>query len=209
MTITAPRTASIPATEEPQRRRFTADEYHRMAEAGILGEEERVELLDGEILLMAPISGDHWWPTGRLTMILAPGVGPGFIVGVQSSIHLFDDSEPEPDLVIVPAPSPGRTTIPRPSDVLLVVEVSVSSLAYDTGRKLKRYAAAGIPELWVFDIAGERLLVYRDPAGEEYGHKQTFLRGQSVAPLAFPTLFVAVNDVLGRKVVEKPETEAE
>ena len=209
MVITPTRTESAPATEEPQRRRFTADEYHRMAEAGVFGEDERVELLDGEILTMPPISGSHYWPTGRLNMILAPAVGRGFIVYMQGPVRLFDDSEPEPDLVIIPAPPPGRTDIPRPADVLLVVEVSVSSLAYDTGRKLKRYAAAGIPDFWVFDISGERLLVYRDPSGEDYGHKQTFQRGQSVAPLSFPALLVSVDEVLGPPKAQELLTEVE
>jgi Uma2 family endonuclease len=141
-----------------QVRAFTVDEYHRMAEAGIRGEDERVELIEGRIVEMNPIGSAHAWCVNRLTWIFAGR--PDVRVSVQNPVRLDRGSEPEPDLVVLRADAPQDRPL-GPSDVLLVVEVADSSLGYDRQVKAPLYARAGIPELWIADLGGDRVEAHR------------------------------------------------
>ncbi|MDX2168439.1 MAG: Uma2 family endonuclease [Deltaproteobacteria bacterium] len=181
-----------------QRRRFTVDEYHRMGEAGVFGPEDRVELLDGEVIEMSPIGSEHAGCVNALSSIFSERLRRRTIVAVQNPFLLSNYSEPEPDLCLLrPRADFYRRSHPQPGDVLLVVEVASSSLGYDRGRKRPAYASAGVPELWIVDLAGEAVLVHRRPSGRTYRLSARYRRGANVAPQAFPDCRIAVADILG------------
>ncbi|GIW50689.1 MAG: hypothetical protein KatS3mg081_0044 [Gemmatimonadales bacterium] len=147
------------------KRRFTVAEYHKMAEAGILGEDDRVELLEGELVAMAPIGSRHATCVRRLNYLLSRGVGERAIVDVQNPIRLSEYSEPQPDLALLkPRPDFYAAAHPGPEDVLLVVEVAETSADYDREVKIPLYARAGIPEVWLVDLAGAQIETFRQPA---------------------------------------------
>ena len=153
----------------PNPRLLTAEEVHVMAEAGILGPEERVELIDGTLVTMSPKGNAHVQCLKRLTRLfttrLYASEAPPAEVIIQDPVRLTDDTEPEPDLTLL---QPGTDHLPRPEDVLLVVEVSDTTLAYDRDVKLPRYAAAGIPEVWIVALPETCVYVYRRPEGGRY-----------------------------------------
>lgn len=154
---------------EPKRRRFTVDEYHAMARAGVLTDDDRVELLEGEIVEMTPIGAGHAACVKRLNRLLTKGSGDGAIVSVQDPVRLSTFSEPEPDLALLrPRDDFYAEGHPGPDDVLLLVEVAESSLTYDRDRKLPLYARSGVPEVWIVDLEGDRVEVHRAPSPEGY-----------------------------------------
>jgi Uma2 family endonuclease len=177
------------------RRLFTVDEYYEMARAGIIKPDERVELLDGEIVPMNPINSPHAWGVVRLNRLFS--VFPDrFVVFVQSPLRLSDRSEPEPDIVLAQLDTP-EDRHPGPDDVSLVIEVADSSIRVDRLRKLPMYARARIPEYWIVDLNAERIEVYRDPMRSRYRSVAAFGRGETVSPLCAPDLVVDVTNVLG------------
>lgn len=180
------------------RRRFTVDEYHRMAAAGILHEDDHIELLDGEIIEMAPIGGRHIACLIALTESLILRLTGRALVSPQNPIRLSSGSEPEPDVALLRLrPDRYRDGPPTPADVYLVIEVADTSLRYDRQTKLPLYAAAGIAEVWVTDLAGERVLVYRSPREGRYRRTTVVRRGGTLAPEAFPDVVLRVDEVLG------------
>ena len=143
-------TTALPAqTDTPTRRRFTVDEYCAMADAGILAEDERLELLDGEIFVMPPIGEPHEFGTDLFNRELTHRLYDRALVRVQNSIRLDDYGLPEPDIAVVRFRDDYHRNRPTPADVLLVIEVADSSLRRDHELKLPHYAAAGIPEVWI------------------------------------------------------------
>jgi Uma2 family endonuclease len=183
----------------PTRRLFTVDEYYRMAEAGILCEDDRVELIEGEIIEMPPIGSPHASVVARLNSLFPRRLTPEVaIVAIQTPIRLGGRTEPVPDICLLkPRSDFYSKEHPDASDVLLLIEVSDTTLAYDTGRKQALYADAGISEYWVIDVNGRRIEVYRGPASGNYKQRLIMQPGESIAPLAFPDLTIAVSDVLG------------
>lgn len=182
----------------PVLRRFTVDEYHRMGEAGILHEDERVELLEGEIMQMAPIGSRHADCVDYFAEWLITRLAGRAVVRIQNPVRLSAGSEPEPDLALV-RPRPGRYAAahPAPEDVFLIVEVADTTLRYDREVKLPLYAGAGIPEVWIVDLEGQRVLVYRKPNTSGYEDAATVERGGTLSPLAFPELALRVDHLLG------------
>lgn len=179
----------------PAPRRFTVDEYYRMAEAGILRPEERLELLDGEIFTMAAMGSPHAAGVTTLASWFILRVVGRALVRIQVPVRLNSGSEPEPDLAVVnPKADHYAGAHPGGSDVLLIIEVADTSLAYDR-RKLALYAAAGIPDVWIFDLRRSRALVHRDPVGARYRTIETVARGGTLSPLAFPDLFLPVSEI--------------
>jgi Uma2 family endonuclease len=179
------------------RRRFSADEYHRMVKAGILREDDRVELIEGEIIQMAAVGDRHVACVFELNRTFSTRVGERAWVSVQSPVQLSSNSEPEPDLALLcPRPDRYRSGLPRAEDVLLLIEVSDTTLAYDRGIKLRLDALAGIPEVWIWDLKRRRVLVFREPAGPAYRRAETVVAG-AVAPVAFPDLAVNLDDIFG------------
>ena len=166
-------TASRPAIARPtaadRRIRFTVEDYHRMAEAGILHEDSRVELIDGDLIAMSPIGPHHAGVVDELAQLLIPQVIGRAIVRVQNPVRLDDHSEPEPDLVLaVPRDGGYRNAHPGPDDVLLLIEVMASSADRDRDIKLGLYAKANIAEVWLVDLNADRVEIYRSPAGGTY-----------------------------------------
>lgn len=183
---------------QPVRHRFTVDEYHRMGQAGIFGEDDRVELIDGEIVEMTPIGSRHAACVDRLTRIFVQHLGPRAIVRVQGPIRLGEHSEPQPDLALLrPRGDFYAEAHPEAGDVLLVVEVAETSGPIDRGVKLPLYARAGIPEVWLVDLAGGAIEVHRQPSPRGYQDVQRVGRGQSLSSQAVPGLTLAVEDILG------------
>lgn len=180
-------------------RRFTVDEYHRMGEAGILSEDDRVELLAGEIVTMSPIGPLHAGTVDRLTALLSSRLGTLVIVRIQNPLLLrAEDSEPQPDVALLhPRADFYTRTHPEAHDVYLVIEVADTSFEKDRDVKFPIYARAGIPEAWLLDIVAARLEVHRHPTSDGYQDVRHLQRGQLVAPQAFPDVVFTVDDLLG------------
>lgn len=156
------------------RHRLTVEEYHRLGEAGILGKDDRVELLEGQLVDMSPIGPRHAIAVDALTELLVIAVAGRAAVRVQNPIELDDATEPQPDIVLVRRPWRGYpTSHPRPGDILLVIEVADTSRETDLGAKLELYARAGIPEFWIVDLTMDGVLVCRNPSGHKYGSMST------------------------------------
>ena len=180
------------------RRRFTVDEYHRMGQAGILGEDDRLELLEGEIVEMAPIGSRHQATVDRLTRLFSGRVADVVLVRVQGPVRLADDSEPQPDVTLLRLRDDFYGTAhPGPEDVLLLVEVSDTSAEYDREVKLPLYARHGIPEVWLVGLETGVVEVYRRPTAQGYQEFSRAGRGQALSAVAFTRLELTVDEVLG------------
>ncbi|RME65390.1 MAG: Uma2 family endonuclease [Caldilineae bacterium] len=191
-------------TVQLARRLFTTTEYEQMVAAGLLGEDDRVELLDGEIVQMSPIGSRHAACVNRLTRLLTRVVGQKAIVSVQNPVRLDDYSEPEPDLaVLVYREDFYAEAHPTPQDVLLLIEVVDTSAEQDRSVKLPLYARAGIPETWLVDLEAGVVDAYRTPSAEGYLLRQRYLPGQTVTT-EDGTLAVAVDEVIGRHKADAP-----
>jgi Uma2 family endonuclease len=151
------------------RRPLTVAEYHRMGEVGILTEDDRVELIEGELVAMSPIGSVHAGTSNTLTRRLVQVVGDRGIVAVGNPVQLDDLSEPQPDFTVLkPRDDDYRRATPRPHEVLLIIEVADSSLAYDRNVKRSLYARHGIPEFWIVNLVAGEVEVCRGPQGEQY-----------------------------------------
>lgn len=183
---------------EVTRKLFTVDEYYKMGEAGILTEDDRVELIDGEIIEMSPIGHRHLGCVNRANKLFVECFGDRAVVSPQNPILLSVWTEPQPDLVVLkPRNDFYGSKKPEPADALLVVEIADTSLSHDRDVKLPRYAAAGVPEVWIEDLKNEKLLVYRDPTEKGYLTALALQGGDSVSPLSFPEVMFSVEDLLG------------
>jgi Uma2 family endonuclease len=185
-------------TVELARRLFTVDEYHRMAEVGILTRRDRVELIDGEIVEMSPIGPPHVRCVMYLNEVFVRRLEGRALVSGQMSLRLSQWSEPEPDLALLRPPlAKYGQEIPASGDAVLVVEVADTSLHRDRVVKLPRYAAAGVPETWIVDLNGGAVEVYREPSPVGYRVTRRLERGADVAPAAFPDIVLSVSEILG------------
>jgi Uma2 family endonuclease len=178
------------------RRQFTVDEYHAMARAGILLEDDRVELIEGEIVEMSPIGRGHAFSVTALTHLLVKGVGDRALVSVQNPVRLSSRSEPQPDVTLLRRRPDYREVGVGPADVLLLIEVADSSLAYDRDVKLRLYARGGIPEVWIVDLQAERVYVYRTVGPGGYESLREAGRGEILSCAAFPDLAIPVDEII-------------
>jgi Uma2 family endonuclease len=185
-------------TQRPvTRRRFTIHDYHRMAEAGILSEDDRVELIGGEILEMAPIGGRHAKCVTELLRVLTSLVGEDIRVSPQNPVRLGEHWEPQPDIAVLRVGERYRAgELPEPEDVLLLIEVSDTSLAYDREVKLPLYARSGIPEVWIVDLEAGIIERHTEPSADGYGLVRRAGRGSSLQSEALPELVVSVDSIL-------------
>jgi Uma2 family endonuclease len=179
------------------RRRFTADDYQRMGQAGILRAEDRVELIDGEIVTMTPIGPRHCASVDRATRAFVIKAGDSAIVRVQGSVRLDFYSEPEPDLVLLrPRADFYASQHPGPADILLIIEVADSSIDYDRDVKSCFYARSGVQEYWLADLNEQVLVCYSAPENGTYQNVQRCTRGQSLAPRLLPGCVISAEDLL-------------
>jgi len=184
-------------TLELTRRRFSVDEYDRMGEAGILGEDDRVELLDGEIVEMTPIGSRHAATVKRLIALFTVRLGSQVQIGVQDPVRLDEFSEPQPDLALLrPRADFYAAGHPGPADLLLLVEVADSSLRVDRLVKVPLYARAGVPEVWLIDLERSRIVVHREPIEDRYQMIFEAQPGAALSPLALPEQSFAVEALL-------------
>jgi Uma2 family endonuclease len=169
------------------RRLFAVDEFHRMAEAGVFGDADRLELVDGEVVQMTPIGSRHAGCVMSLNDWFGQHVQARAIVSVQNPVVLSEQTEVYPDIALLKRRSDFYShSLPRPADVLLIVEVADTTADYDRQVKLPRYARVGIPEVWVLDLPQGAIDVYRQPAGAAYTEHQRLGPGASV-PIPGPS----------------------
>jgi Uma2 family endonuclease len=178
-------------------RRFTVDEYHRMGEAGVLHEDDRVELIDGQVVAMTPIGPRHANCVRRLNRLFAAALRGVAITDVQNPVVLGEHDAPQPDVVLLAPRADAYLEHPGAPDTLLVVEVADTSLAYDRDVKVPRYARAAVPEVWLVDLTAERIAVYREPQGDAYARIRSAGPGDVLTPLRLPDITLAVTDILG------------
>ena len=179
------------------RRRFTVKEYYAMAEAGILTENDRVELLNGEIIAMPPIGSWHAGHVNRFIRLLGVPLLQRAMISIQGQVRLSDDSEPEPDAMLLkPREDDYTGGHPGPEDVLLLIEVADTTVDYDRGAKLTAYARAGIREVWIVVRKERRIELYTEPSEGGYANVRRVVRGQRIAPKAFPDIVLEVDKVI-------------
>jgi Uma2 family endonuclease len=181
----------------PQRHRITVDEYYRMAEVGLLAEDARVELIEGEIIDMAPIGSRHAAVVDRLAQLLQRSVGVRATVRVQGPIRLSASTEPQPDLALLkPRNDFYAAAHPTGHDTLLVIEVSDTTVRYDREVKAPLYARHGVPELWIVDLKGRRVHFFRAPSGGEYREVSAVSEPGDIELAALPGLAIDLSGVL-------------
>lgn len=183
------------AVLELTRHRFSRTQYDRMVDAGVFGTDDRLELLDGEIIDMAPQKCRHATAVTLVADALRAIFGPGFTVRVQLPINLDDRSAPEPDVAVVPG-KPRDYRDAHPTRALLICEVADTTLAYDRGRKLAAYARAGIAEYWILDLTGETLEACRRPESGGYTDRRVMPADGQVTPLAVSAQNILVRELL-------------
>ncbi len=185
----------------PSRHRLDVDDFYRMAEAGILGENQWVELIDGDLIDMAPTGQGHAGTVSRLNHDLVLASNGRAIVWSQSSIRLDRYNVPQPDLAILRYREDFYATgePPGPPDVLLLIEVADSSLAFDRTVKLRLYARSGIAEVWIVDVRRGILEAHRNPAGDGYTETNTHRRGDHLALLLAPDIVIPLNLVFAER----------
>ena len=185
-------TVETPESLTPHRYRLTIAEYHRLGEIGIFDEDSRVELIEGDLIAMPPIGEQHAGHLDHIARSFFRQITQG-IVRVQSPIQLGDHSAPQPDLTVLRYREDFYTrSHPHPEDVLLLIEVSDSTLHYDRDTKVPLYARAGIPEVWLLDLVNRRLEVYRRPSPEGYREIHYPAPTDDIAPVLLPELNLSV-----------------
>lgn len=180
------------------RHKFTVDDYYHMSEAGILRETDRVELIDGEIRKMDPIDPLHAGMVNRLNHVFNRWIGDEVIVRVQNPIRLHAYTETMPDLALVRWRDDFYAQQhPTTGDILIAIEVANRSIAYDRSEKLPRYAAAGIPEVWLVNIVRKTLEQYAAPEADRYTEQQVLGQGQVLTARAIANLELPIDRIFG------------
>ncbi|HEY9860166.1 MAG TPA: Uma2 family endonuclease [Candidatus Obscuribacterales bacterium] len=180
------------------RRQFTVAQYHQMVEAGILTEDDRVELIDGEVIELSPISSRHAACVNRLNYLFHSRLRDRAIVRVQNPVELSDRSEPQPDVALLqPRPDFYEAGHPQPQDILLLVEVADTTVEFDREIKMPLYAKSGVREVWLVDLNQNAIAVYREPSLSGYAQVEQLQRGQELTVQAITDVTLAVDEVLG------------
>lgn len=181
-----------------QKRFFNVDEYYRMAEVGLLSEDDRVELIEGEIVEMSPIGCTHAGTIDRSSTFLNRKLGDTVIVRVQNPVRISDFSEPQPDIALLKPRKDFYTNAhPTAEDVLVVIEVADTSLNYDRNVKLPLYARAGILEAWLMVLPKDTIEVHSEPENGKYKKIQRLKRGKTLVSSVIPGFSCKVDDLLG------------
>jgi Uma2 family endonuclease len=179
------------------KQRLTIDEFYGLAEAGVFSEDQRLELIRGEIVEMSPIGDRHAYCVMMVGDCLSD-LKPKGLLSPQNPLRLpRQQSVPQPDAVLLRRRSDFRSRPPGPEDAFLVVEVSDSTLVYDRDIKIPLYAEAGIREAWLVDLNSETIFVYRRPSSTGYQEVRQYRRGDAISPEAFPDKLFPVDSILG------------
>jgi Uma2 family endonuclease len=189
---------SVVMSDRTTRQRITVDEYYRMAEEGILQPDARVELIEGEIIDMPPMGSEHGGAVGQLADVLYEAVRSHAHLRTQLPVHLSDISEPVPDFALVKFRGDYyRKRHPRPEDTFLAIEVSYTSVRYDTQVKASLYARYGIPEYWVVDLEGRQVRFFRSPRSDQYAEVTSTATPAVVVPIALPDVKIDLSHLFG------------
>ena len=189
----------VKRAEKPllERWKFTVDEFQRMGEVGLLKEDDRVELIDGELIRMNPIGFGHGGRVKRLISLFTSLLGSRIVVSAQDPLQIRPRGQPQPDVMLLrPRADYYTTSHPVASDVLLLIEVADSSLDYDLVTKAAIYAQSGIEDYWVVNLVDKQLVVLRQPVDGGYRSVRTLTREDSLSPLAFPDVTISVGEIL-------------
>ncbi|MEQ9425162.1 MAG: Uma2 family endonuclease [Cyclobacteriaceae bacterium] len=182
-----------------KQRTINVEEYYKMAEAGIIGPEEKVELINGKIFEMSPIGARHAFVVKNLLRVLSKLSAEEFTLGIQDPIRLDNNSEPEPDVSVAKGDiSKYQNNHPTSKDLLLIVEVAESTLNFDRDVKIPLYASSGIKEYWIVNIPENQIEVYQSPQGNNYSSKSIYTQGDKITLLE-SEFTVSVRDILGNK----------
>lgn len=184
-----------PTAAVARRHRFDVEAYHRLGETGVLAPDARVELIEGDIVDMAPIGWRHAGVVNRLTRLLVIGAGDAAIVSVQNPVRLSRTSEPQPDLMLLVPDMTHAQRLPEPADVLLVIEVADATLAYDRAFESGLYARHGIVETWVVDAQRGSVEAMRAPRDGRYAERSVVTAPETLAPVALPALRVRLESL--------------
>lgn len=188
--------ATVRRPDAPAKHRLSVADFLRMAKAGILNEDDRIELIAGELIDMAPIGSRHVSVVGVLGEMLTLAIHGKAFVLVQSPVVLQDDSQPQPDIVLLqPREDRYASSLPRPADIMLVIEVADTSLEYDRDTKIPLYARSGIPEVWLVDLRDEVIEVYRDPGPTGYKIVLRPERHDTILPAGIPGVALRSDDL--------------
>ena len=180
-----------------RRHRLTVDEYYRMAETGVLAPDARVELIEGGVIDMAPMRSRHASVVSRLVAGLTRAVGDQALVWCQLPLRLGDQTEPQPDLMLLaPRADYYANAHPTPAEVLLLIEVSDTTARYDRVIKLGLYARHAVPEVWIVDLDNQLLRVYRRPQGEVYTEVMETARPALLTPQLLPGVVIDASTLL-------------
>ncbi|HEV3410678.1 MAG TPA: Uma2 family endonuclease [Chthoniobacterales bacterium] len=178
--------------------RFSVEEFNKLGEVGIFDEDDRVELLDGEIIVMSPIGRAHAGIVLRLNTVLNQRLHTRALVNPANPAVLDEYSEPLPDFTLLkPKADFYKSGHPRPEDILLLIEVSDTTLAYDRGRKLRKYAEREVREVWIVNVKDLVIEQFRVPAGQTYSSSRVFRRGEQITMEAFPDVVFEVSELIG------------
>lgn len=178
------------------RHQFTVKQYHQMADAGILTENDRVELIRGEMIDMSPIGTRHSGCVLFLNSLLALLLGGRALINVQNPVELDEISEPQPDIALLkPRADFYRNSHPQPEDIFLLIEVADTTVKYDREVKIPLYAEANIPEVWLMDVNQEVIEVYRNPIDGVYQDVKNLGKNQVLSILAFPDVNINVSEI--------------
>lgn len=183
-----------PRLVEPRPLRWTKEQYHRMNDIGLF-QDKSVELIEGEIIEMAAMNPPHFVALGLVGDVMRSLFRDGYIVTDQSPISLVEDNEPEPDIAVIRGQWRDFKN-GLPTQAVVAIEISATTLAYDLGRKAELYARAGILELWVLDVSARQLIVHREPSDGKYQSIQALNESDSIATLEKPEAAVSIDELL-------------
>ena len=182
---------------QPMRLRFTVDEYYRMIELGMLKDYEKAEIIEGELIRKMTIGDRHAAIVNFLTRFFVKNVSDDILVSVQNPVRLSDYNEPEPDVTLADLRKYDGKRHPQPSEIILIVEVSDSTLKYDRDVKLALYAEAEIPEVWIVNLPNDIIEVHQKPSVGIYQLAKIFKRGEILSSEVLPDLSIAADEILG------------
>jgi len=179
------------------RHKLSVSDYYRMGDAGILHEDDRIELIEGDLIEMSPIGSKHARMVSRLDRLFNKAVDDQVIVYVQNPVRLSDWSEPQPDLMLLkPRQDDYIDSLPEPTDVIVLIEVADSSIDYDRKTKLPLYARNGVKEVWLVDLNARQLERYTQPHETGYGHCETLDKTGTISPAGLPNMVIDLSRIL-------------